>query len=362
VPVLVAVVQIPPPVNGLTTVSSSIVERFRSLGVRVEVVRLAPVWNGGAFRRLHRVLALAGVYLRVFRLALCHRISAPAFYITISGGIGQYLEFPLILLARLLFRRVYLHHHSFAYINSPSLITRLLLAAAGPDAVHICLGMTMANGLKSRYAISNCRVISNALFVKDDATIREAIGALSGRPLRMSFLSNIDIRKGVLVFIDCIEALRNRGVSCEAVIAGPFADEATKRAVEERALRLPDLKLLGPVYGEKKAAFLRNTDLMLFPTSYANEAEPLVILEALAHGTPVLSTARGCIPDVLGEELGQLVLPLESFLPDSIDTITGLLADETLLPRLSAQCRRRFVSMVKLADEEFNLLARELST
>ncbi len=37
---------------------------------------------------------------------------------------------------------------------------------------------------------------------------------------------------------------------------------------------------LGPIYGDAKTAFYGNLDVLLFPSNYVNEAEPLVIHEA----------------------------------------------------------------------------------
>ena len=54
-----------------------------------------------------------------------------------------------------------------------------------------------------------------------------------------------------------------------------------------------------------KAKFFRDTDIVLFPSSYANEAQPMVIFEALANGVPVLATTVGYIAEQLTGTLGQ---------------------------------------------------------
>jgi len=49
-------------------------------------------------------------------------------------------------------------------------------------------------------------------------------------------------------------------------------------------------------------------DVLLFPTDYANEAEPLVIHEAIRSGAHVIACERGAIPDILSNGAG-LVVP-----------------------------------------------------
>ena len=44
-------------------------------------------------------------------------------------------------------------------------------------------------------------------------------------------------------------------------------------------------------------------DILLLPTRYVNEVEPLVILESLRNGVPVLANSRGCIDCLLPSTL-----------------------------------------------------------
>ena len=61
------------------------------------------------------------------------------------------------------------------------------------------------------------------------------------------------------------------------------------------------------------ANFYTQLDLLVFPTMYVNESEPFVILEALAHGVPVITTPRGCIASSLADGVAVRTLPEEDF-------------------------------------------------
>ena len=71
--------------------------------------------------------------------------------------------------------------------------------------------------------------------------------------------------------------------------------------LRDRLRRMTGVEWPGAVHGEQRAAFYRAVDLRVFPTVYVHESEPLVILEALAHGVPVVTTRRGCIASVLAD-------------------------------------------------------------
>ena len=46
-----------------------------------------------------------------------------------------------------------------------------------------------------------------------------------------------------------------------------------------------------------REAFLQTADIFVFPTFYFNECFPLVIIEAMMNGLPVISTDEGGIRD-----------------------------------------------------------------
>ena len=55
----------------------------------------------------------------------------------------------------------------------------------------------------------------------------------------------------------------------------------------------------GRRYGGEKDVFWKDADIFVFPTYYHNECFPLVILEAMEQGLPVISTNEGGIPDII---------------------------------------------------------------
>lgn len=119
------------------------------------------------------------------------------------------------------------------------------------------------------------------------------------------FLSNLLVSKGVIVLLDALKILKDRGYSfvCDFVGGETEEMEASKFHDEVEVRGLNQLvKYNGKKYGEEKNAFFRNADIFVFPTFYPNECFPLVLLEAMQQGLPCISTPEGAIPAIIEDD------------------------------------------------------------
>lgn len=125
------------------------------------------------------------------------------------------------------------------------------------------------------------------------------------------FLSNLLVSKGVVVLLDALRILKDKGCRfvCDFVggetvemNAHMFAEEVAKRGLEGMAV------YHGRKYGKDKEAFFCSADVFVFPTFYHNECFPLVLLEAMEHSLPCISTTEGGIPGIIEDgQTGYLV-------------------------------------------------------
>lgn len=128
---------------------------------------------------------------------------------------------------------------------------------------------------------------------RDPALSGKATGLFGGEASdhRLLFLSRLHAKKGVFLFIDVLADLVKEGLPVRAVIAGPGSPSTVaslRRRLEELGLT-HRANLAGLVTGASKLALLAVSDLLLLPTSQENFG--LVLVEALACGTPVVTTS-----------------------------------------------------------------------
>lgn len=312
-PAVVMAGPFPPPLHGMAAVNVFMAAELRRRGIEPLTVDLSPgLSQRTALYKARKVwVGLRGIY-RLFNLVR-RSMRRGTLYLSLSGGLGRLNELPLICLARLSGWQVVLHHHSFAYLERPSALTSLVALVAGPGQIHIALCDEMGQLIRQRFGMHHrLMVLSNLAFPlleqgmapRQHVTFREAVN----RPMRVGFISLVSFAKGVERFVTAAAALRASGLQVQAVIAGPYANAAAQRFVEAKLREHPWLEYLGFVSGPDKRAFFASLDLLLFPTCYENEAEPLVVYEALLAGVRVVAFRRGCLATLAKQLEGVLVV------------------------------------------------------
>lgn len=336
----------PPPRDGMSAVNDAMALLVAQEGFHVVRHDTAP-------RSLQRSLAVKLSRLgRFIKAAVSawnfsrHHPGVTVYY-SLSGGWGLLYEAVSVLGTRILGGTVVVHHHSFRYLDTPFWPMSLLACTAGAGSTHVVLGPVMAAKLRERYpAVRNVLVLSNAVFVGE---------APSCPPLRslrkVGYLANLSSAKGLAEVIETIMLSNAAGLPLQFILAGPFVDPRAETAFKAQLASLPNVRYVGPVYGADKEDFYAGIDLFIFPTRYRHEAEPLVVLEALAHGRPVIAFGRGCIPELLAGGVGQVV-PLEAnFAQMAVELLTRWSRDPGDFILQGDRPRRRFVELQRTSQE-----------
>jgi glycosyltransferase involved in cell wall biosynthesis len=165
-------------------------------------------------------------------------------------------------------------------------------------------------------------------------------------PVRLLFLAHLMESKGVFVAITATEManneLRRTGAPwrLELVLAGSFVSEAEKTRVQEAIEEAnqscgnegPCVLLAGFLDSVQKKSALEKADCLVFPTFYENEAQPLVLFEAMCAGLPVVTTSWRGIAEPLPQAYPLIVEPR------SAPSLAAVLAD--LGGLVNSQCLR----------------------
>jgi len=142
---------------------------------------------------------------------------------------------------------------------------------------------------------------------------------LSAEKQLLFFVGKTIKSKGVGDLLDAYERLNT---DCTLIVAGPPADDHYVERLQE--YDEDDVRYLGYAEQEVLDALYRRADLFVFPTR--SDVFPLVTLEALAAGTPVVSTTVGGIPEQITQDTGVLVPPEQP--TDLADAVDELLSEE----------------------------------
>jgi glycosyltransferase involved in cell wall biosynthesis len=161
---------------------------------------------------------------------------------------------------------------------------------------------------------------------------------------RILHLSTLSRLKGALVLLAAIPMVLKVRQDVEFIFAGPWLNEEDRREAES-FIALHRLSghvvFAGPVSTlEHKRSIYSSADLFVFP-GLQQEGQPLVVLEAMASGLPVLFTDRGCLRDTVIE--GECGLEVRSNDPQHLaDRLLWCLDRPDEVERMGRNARERF--------------------
>jgi len=194
------------------------------------------------------------------------------------------------------------------------------------------LSAVLALGIKSP-----CKVLPNGIAVSGKIIERN-------EPTnRIAFCSRLEKRKGVGKFIELADSFRNAGIKFE--IYGPDGGELEFVQSEVKSRNLGSiLEYKGSLQADEVQSILTEIDLLVLPSK--DEPFPMVILEALAVGTPVL-VMPSC-------GFAQKLKKLESSFVADTENISGL--TDSLNRQKSVQYRNKsHVEIAQFCAAEFGI-------
>ena len=124
------------------------------------------------------------------------------------------------------------------------------------------------------------------------------------KPLFLHVSSLDDAQKNITGILNAIAALQKKDLVFDFIFIGGDKDLIIKHTNYLNQLKLKDVAFIGPkTQGEIGDCMQRSTALVLF-SNYENM--PVVVLEALACGLPVISSNTGHLTSIVRPEFGKL--------------------------------------------------------
>jgi glycosyltransferase involved in cell wall biosynthesis len=167
-------------------------------------------------------------------------------------------------------------------------------------------------------------------------------GSQFNDPLRLCVVGALDRRKAQDVAVEALGLLRDRQIDAALELVGRDENPPFTAAVRDRIrqLGLDDRIKLSGEADDIGDVFAR-TDILLAPSR--GEWTPLVLMEALAHETPVVASRVGGVPDiVISGETGLLTPPADA--ESLASSVAELAADPVRARAMSSRGRAHVAS------------------
>lgn len=197
-----------------------------------------------------------------------------------------------------------------------------MLARRGVDRNRIALIPTVIDGAAFRARAG------------EPAHTRQALGLSPAAPV-VTLIGRLSNQKGVDDFLIAAERIHRAQPEARFLVVGQGPQRAALEAQAEALALDGAVSFLG--YRSDTAPLLAASDVVALPSRA--EGLPVVLLEAMAIGRPVVAARVGGVPDVLSDDETGLLVPPNA--PDTLaERILGLLAEPGHARAIGAAAQR----------------------
>lgn len=337
----------PPPYNGMSVITeviikSSIKDDFNI--VHLDIADRRPIGNIGKFDFIN--IWMAFKHFTQF-LYLLLKEKPQLVYLPIAQNIPGYLRDSLFLFASRLFgfpTLIHLHGSYFRiFYEKSNLAIKLIINLTLKKVIGaIVLGKCLMNIFDGFLAEHKIHVVPNG--IKDCFIFN--IKKHQTNLIRILFLSNLCREKGIFEILEIAPSIISKYDNVEFIAAG----EWTNNYEMQSAFNFVKLKNIhnnvhftGTVRGQQKHDLLASSDIFLFPTLYPFEGQPLVILEAMSAGLPIIAYNRAAISEsVIDNENGFVIESGNRNL--LINKLLELISNPLLRANMGQRSRSRFLN------------------
>lgn len=301
-PRILFITPLPPPVHGSSMVSQWIKdskllhEEFDMDFVNLSTSRkVEEIQKGGLWLNTKKAGRFLLAFLQVFWL-LCTRHYDLCYLAITCHGKPFLKDFPFVILCKVFRKKIIIHQHNKGMTQD---IDRWPYRWALPMAYSNTKVMLLSKHLYED--VSKTVKKDQVLICPNGISFVPTINADSeGEAPHILFLSNLIESKGVFVLLEACRMLKSKGVDFICDFVGKDSKDISAYQFQKRIISMDlcdNVIYHGPKYGEEKETYWRQSKLFLHPTF--DDCFPLVLLEAMQHNLPVVTTNEGGIPDIV---------------------------------------------------------------
>ena len=337
--------QVPPPYHGSTVMSQRLFDMLADLNqspVLVDRRFSQNVEDVGRFS-IAKLLAVPSLLWRLGQAIFRYRPGLSILFLTNRPG-SFLIDFAMTGLLRATRTPIILYLHTGGYktLSLRGRPWRWLLSATFRRAdTVVTLSPRLVDDISDWTKPAQVEVIPNYTPPIDES---ESVNAVrDSDSIHILFLGNLIPEKGAHEVAAVTRLLALEEFNVRVTICGAPTEDAYYQRLLEEASLLENLAVIPGLYGDEKNELILSSDLLLYPSRYPLEAQPLVILECLSAGVPVVSYDVGGIADILAFGGGILI---EDNAGDGTTrlaaAITALVSSPGTLDRMAAAARETY--------------------
>lgn len=343
-------VQLPPPVHGASMMNQHVVDIFEKSEYETKTIELRFVENVADIGSVNmsKIYKMLTIGAKIIKNMITFK---PDFvYLTLSPVGGAFYRDVLYVAILKLFRKniVYHLHGKGIKNNLGSWWKKRIYKFVFSNTTVIHLSPILENDIKG-LSYKKIYFVSNGI-EKANYELKEK----QNETTQLLFLSNLFVSKGLWVLVEACRLLKQKGLYFKLNIVGKEAnigfDELNKKILE---LELENhINVLGGKYGYEKYEILNNCDALIHPT--CNDSFPLVLLEVMQFGLPIVSTYEGAIPEIVDDGVTGFLVPQKD--SDALaQKIEILIKDKELREKMGQAGREKFLEKYTLEKFEQNM-------
>ena len=303
---------LPPPIQGETTAIKTILDSKKIRNeFNIDVINTSMGKKSGtvgsfSFRKLLRDLRIIIKLLKQVYLNNLNK-KFDIVYLSISQTkLGLLRDLIILNIVSLKTKYLIVHLHGNNLGNTIDLFGSIGKKIISNTFKKVDLGIVLGENLINNYRglISSVKIVQNGVddVVTKDNNIILRNNKNQDQEVKIIYLSNLIKAKGFIDLIEaCIDLIRD-GLNIKLTLAGAIYDQLEAEMIFKKVEKLGLKKFInyvGIVEGEEKRKLLLESDIMVLPTKYPVEGQPLSILEGMSAGLPIISSEIGCIPEMV---------------------------------------------------------------
>lgn len=306
-PKILFIMHMPPPVHGASMVgkyihdSKLVNEEFECFYISPSTARSV---NDIAKFRFNKIFSFINILLRIAKILLFKRPDL-VYYTATARKDGFRVSYIFVTWIRLFNRKIVVHYHNKGVCENKDGIDGWIRKRFFKNIKVMLLSQHLYYDVKEWVDKENLLICPNGI-----PYCKEHNHEFNTEKFEILFLSNMIETKGVFELLNVCKLLKERNRKFVCHFVGKWADitpekfqsEVSKYGVEECVCAH------GPKYGCEKNQYLKSCDCFVFPSYYASECLPLVLLEMMQYGIPCIATKNGAIQDCIDDgKTGYLV-------------------------------------------------------